>query len=370
MSSPLSLIVKPTGAACNLDCAYCYFLAKEELWGHEGQRMDDATVEQTLRSYLTAAPDGEVIVTWQGGEPTLRGLDFFRRAVDLGRQLARPGQSVRHGLQTNATLIDDEWGSFLAQERFLVGVSIDGPPQLDVHRRNAAGLPSHAAAVRGWHLLQRHGVELNVLTTVHTLNVTHPLEVYRFLRDDLGASHLQFIPIVEPVPGGVSERTVGSVEWGSFLCTIVDEWLAHDVGRVSIQHVDILQAAMLGEYLVCSHSPVCGRSLVADHRGTVYSCDHFVDRHHTLGTVADDLASLLATPAQQAFGWDKRAGLPGQCHDCPVRWVCNGGCPKDRIRMTAAGEPGLNWLCEGYLTFFTHAYPPIRARVLQHLADA
>ncbi|WP_235998036.1 anaerobic sulfatase maturase [Aestuariimicrobium ganziense] len=382
---PFSVVSKPTGAACNLDCSYCFFLSKEALWGRD-QAMDDATLERYVQNYLDAQPDGPVSFVWQGGEPTLRGVDFFRRAIALGEQLRRPRQQVSHALQTNGTLLDDAWGELLAEHQVLVGLSVDGPAHLhDHHRVNKAGRGTHEQVMRGWQVLQRHGVETNVLCTVNSANAAHPLEVYRFFRDQMQARFLQFIPIVERVAPGeqdaaeagwrdadgdwvlyrqdgdqVTSRSVPPAAWGEFLCSVFDEWVARDVGTVFVQHFDVMLAARFGQYSLCVHAPECGNALALEHNGDVYACDHYVEPGYKLGNVhTDAFADMLASPDQVEFGRSKRTALPGQCQRCPVRWVCHGGCPKDRFATTADGEPGLNHLCEGYYRFFTHATPAI-----------
>jgi len=381
---PFSLITKPTGAACNLDCQYCFFLSKEVLWGHEEQRMSADTLETFVRSYLDAQPDGEVTIGWQGGEPTMRGLAFFREAVRLSRQYARPGQQVQHAIQTNGTLLDDEWADFLAENHFLVGLSMDGPKHLhDTYRVNKAGRGTYAQVRRAWDLLQRHRVDTNILCTVNAANAPYPLEVYRHFRDDLGARFLQFIPIVERVEAGheaeaergyrdengqfvlyhqagdqVTSRTVPPQAWGEFLCTILDEWVTRDVGEVFVQHFDVTLGALFGQYSLCVHAPECGTAIAMEHNGDVYSCDHYVEPDYKLGSITEtSFADLLTLPQQRQFGRDKRTTLPRQCQECPVRWACNGGCPKDRLATTADGESGLNYLCAGYYRFFTHAWP-------------
>lgn len=392
--TPFSLMAKPTGAACNLDCEYCFFLSKEALWEGQGQRMSSQTLRAYLANYLNSQPDGDVTVSWQGGEPTLRGLDFFREAVAVARELKRPRQRVRHAIQTNATLIDDAWAEFLARERFLVGVSIDGPAELhDRYRVNKAGRGTHEQVVRGWRTLQDHGVDVNVLCTVNAVNAERPLEVYRHLRDDLGAEFVQFIPIVERVaPGeeeaaesgwrdasgtfvlyrqrgdGITSRTVDPDAYGRFLVAIFDEWLDRDVGRVFVQDVDVALGALFGRYSLCVHAPECGDALAMEHNGDVYSCDHYVEPDYRLGNVASDsFARLLGSAQQREFGTSKRTALPRQCRECPVRWACHGGCPKDRFTTTSDGEPGLNYLCAGYYRFYTHATPALRemGRLLQ-----
>mgnify|MGYP000878037013 CR=1 FL=1 len=391
---PFSLVTKPTGAACNLDCSYCFFLSKEVLWGHESQRMSAETLELFVRSYLDAQPDGEVTIGWQGGEPTMRGLAFFRKAVRLAEVYRRPRQRVQHAIQTNGTLLDDDWGEFLAANHFLVGLSMDGPAHLhDAYRVNKARRGTYHQVRRGWDVLARHGVDTNILCTVNAANAAHPLAVYRHFRDDLGATFLQFIPIVERVQAGheteaergyrdadgrhllyrqqgaeVTSRTVPPKSWGRFLSTVFDEWVARDVGEVFVQHFDVMVGAVFGQYSLCVHAPECGTALAMEHNGEVYSCDHYVEPGYRLGSIGEQgFAELLALPAQRRFGRDKRTTLPRQCRECPVRWACNGGCPKDRFATTADGEPGLNYLCAGYRQFFGHAQPAIEtmARLIQ-----
>lgn len=385
---PFSVLAKPNGAACNLDCTYCFYLSKELLYD-DGQTMSEQTLETYLRSLFDAQPDGVVEVAWQGGEPTMRGLDFFRRAVALAEQLHRPGQQVSHAIQTNGTLLDEEWAAFLAEHRFLVGLSMDGPAHLhDAYRVNRAGRGSHAQVERAWRLLADHGVDTNLLCTVHAANADHPVEVYRYFRDELGARFLQFIPIVErtprellaraeqgwrvtPGPGkrdllyrqtgdAVTSRSVRPEAWGEFMVAVFDEWLAHDVGEVFVQHVDVVLGNAFGRYSLCVHSPECGDALAVEHTGDVYSCDHYVEPEHLLGTVArDGLRALVDSERQREFGRAKRTSLPRQCQECPVRWACHGGCPKDRFATTADGEPGLNYLCAGYYRMFSHWSPAI-----------
>lgn len=391
---PFAVVAKPTGAACNLDCSYCFFLSKEVLWGAAGQQMSDEMLRTYLARHLDASPDGEVVLTWQGGEPTLRGVDFFRRAVELGRELARPGQVVRHSLQTNGTLLDDEWGEFLSSEQVLVGLSIDGPASMHDHYRvNKAGRGTHAQVMRGWQVLERYGVDTNVLCTVNAANQDHPLEVYRWFRDEMGARYLQFIPVVERVEAGkealaearwrrdgeyvlyqqsgegVTSRSVDPVAWGRFMRTVFDEWVAHDVGQVFVQHFDVMLSACFGQYSLCVHAPECGRALTVEHNGDVYSCDHYVQPDHRLGNIVDlGFPEMLTSDQQREFGRRKRTALTQQCRRCPVRWVCHGGCPKDRFALSADGEPGQNYLCKGYYDFFTHAASAIE-RMAQMVAS-
>lgn len=391
---PFSVIAKPTGAACNLDCSYCFFLSKELLYDHAGQRMSGAALRAYLANYLDAQPDGEVVVAWQGGEPTMRGLAFFREAVRLTEELRRPRQRVTHSLQTNGTLLDEQWCEFLAEHGFLVGLSVDGPAEMhDRYRVNKAGRGSHRMVIRGWRLLQRYQVDTNILCTVHAGNQGRPLDVYRYFRDELGARFLQFIPIVERVEpkdleaaergwrsaGGerllyrqsgdaVTSRSVGPAAFGAFLSEIWDEWVTRDVGTVFVQHFDVTLANFFGQHSLCVHSPECGSALAVEHNGDVYSCDHYVEPGYLLGNATRDrFDALLTSEFQREFGRAKRTRLTRQCLECPVRWACHGGCPKDRFASSAYGEPGQNYLCEGYYAFFTHIRPGIEhmARLLR-----
>ncbi|MHA7861053.1 anaerobic sulfatase maturase [Tessaracoccus sp. Y36] len=374
---PFSVVSKPTGAACNLDCTYCFFLSKDLLYDEDKRQwMSPEQLDTFIREFLGGQPDGEVTLAWQGGEPTLRGLDFYRTAVELTRRYQRPGQRVQQSIQTNGTLLDDEWCRFLAEENFLVGLSVDGPQHLhDAHRVNKAGRGTHAQVIRGWEFLRKHGVETNILCTVNSANGDHGAEVYRYFRDVLGATFLQFIPIVEragyEAPDGkrllylqqgddVTDRSVGPGQWGRFLSEVFDEWLKADVGRVFVQHFDVMLAARFGQYSLCVHSPECGTALAVEHNGDVYSCDHYVEPGYKLGNVADGgFQQYLQLPEQREFGRSKRTSLTEQCRRCPVRWACHGGCPKDRFATLADGEPGQNYLCEGYYGFFSHAAPTI-----------
>ncbi|MFC5177093.1 anaerobic sulfatase maturase [Nocardioides taihuensis] len=364
------VLAKPTGAICNLDCSYCFFLSKEELYPGSSFRMGDDLLAEYLRQLLEGHRTPEVTVAWQGGEPTMMGLPFFRRAMALVEELKAPDQLVDHALQTNATLIDDEWAAFLAEHDVLVGVSIDGPAELhDAYRVDKGGKPTHHRVVRGLERLQAHGVRWNALTTVHHANEAHGLEVYRYLRDTLGAEHVQLIPIVErPSPGGVPEgdtvtgRSVSPEGYGRFLVDVFEEWVRRDVGQVFVQMFDSTLAGVVGvPGSLCVHSATCGTAVALEHNGDVYSCDHFVDPEHLLGNIAEHhLLELVASPEQVAFGRAKRDALPAQCRGCDVRSVCHGGCPKDRFTSTADGEPGLNYLCPSYQTFFRHVRDPMR----------
>jgi uncharacterized protein len=364
------LLAKPTGAICNLNCSYCFFLAKEELYPGSGFRMSDHLLHEYLRQLLEAHRGPEVTVAWQGGEPTLMGLEFFKRSVVQVGTLAQPGQHVVHTIQTNGTLIDDDWAEFLAEQDVLVGISIDGPRDIhDAYRVDKGGKPTFDRVMRGLGRLRAHGVRWNVLTTVHRANEDRGREVYRFLRDDLGAEYLQFIPIVErPSPGGVpvgtevTDRSASPGGYGRFLVQVFDEWVRHDVGRVFVQMFDSTLASFLDvPGSLCVHSETCGTALALEHNGDLYSCDHFVEPAHLLGNITErHLLDLVASPQQQAFGNAKRDTLPTYCRQCDVRFACHGGCPKDRFTMTPDGEPGLHYLCPSYQLFFRHVDRPMR----------
>ncbi len=369
------VMAKPTGAICNLDCAYCFYLSKETLYPGDRFRMSIELMETYVRQLMESQAAPEVTVAWQGGEPTLMGLSFFRQVVKATKRHRRPGQQVTHTIQTNATLLNEDWASFLAEENFLVGVSIDGPPELhDAYRVDKHGRETSARVIAGLDLLRQHNVEYNVLCSVHAANADHPIDVYRYLRDACGASFIQLIPIVERLssnraPGAVTDRSVTSDGWGRFLSAVLDEWLVHDVGSVFVQTFDASLAAWLGVPPgLCVFSETCGDAVALEHNGDVYSCDHFVEPEHLLGNIMDThLLELVASEKQRAFGAAKRDRLPKYCRDCDVRFVCQGECPKNRFLVSPDGEPGLNYLCEGYKQFFHHADGPMRlmARLLQ-----
>jgi len=364
------VLAKPTGAICNLDCSYCFFLSKEALYPGDRFRMSDELLERYIRQLLESHTTPEVTIAWQGGEPTLMGVDFFRRAVETAERHRRPGQRIHHTIQTNGTLLTDEWCELLAEHRFLVGISIDGPRHLhDAYRVDKRGAPTFDKVMRGLELLVRHGVDWNVLATVHAANQDHPLEVYRFLRDDLGARFVQLIPIVErdndtgfQEGDTVTDRSVDPDAWGRFLIAVFDEWLRHDVGRVFVSHFDAALASWLGvPPAMCVFRETCGDAVALEHNGDLYSCDHFVEPAHLLGNIGEThLVELVASPRQRAFGEAKRDTLPAYCRRCEVRFACRGECPKNRFVRTPDGEPGLNYLCAGYKAFFGHVDGPMR----------
>lgn len=358
------VMLKPRGPLCNLDCSYCFYLKKEELFP-EGTRfrMSDEVLEEFTRQYLAAQQVPEATFAWQGGEPTLMGLDFFRRALELQKQHRRPGMKVTNSLQTNGVLLNDEWCAFLKEHDFLVGLSLDGPRELhDAYRVDKGGQPTFDRVERALRLLQSHGVEHNILCVVSRANAQHPLPVYRYFRS-AGVRFIQFIPAVERLEsGGVTEWSVTGEQWGGFLCAVFDEWVRRDVGRVFVQHFDVALAAYYGlPSAVCIHAEECGNCLALEHDGSLFACDHYVTQDHYLGDIGEThLREMVDSPFQRRFGKDKRETLPRYCRECPVLFACNGGCPKDRFIETPDGEPGLNYLCEGYRRFFTHVGPKMR----------
>ena len=368
-------MTKPRGAICNLDCKYCYFLKKEALFPGSDFRMSDAVLEEYTRQYIVAQPQPEVSFAWQGGEPTLMGLEFFRKAVEYQAKYRKPGMRILNSLQTNAVTLDEEWCRFFREHQFLLGVSLDGPREFhDAYRVDKGGQPTFERVMRGLRLLQAQGVEYNILTTVHAANADHPLTVYRFLRDEVGARYLQFIPIVERDNESgyqegniVTDRSVRADGYGDFLMAIFDEWVRHDVGRVFVQIFDVALAAWAGERAgLCVFEETCGAALAIEHNGAVYSCDHYVEPNYFVGNIVDiPLSEIVVSESQRRFGEAKRDTLPQYCRDCEVRFVCNGGCPKNRIIRTPAGEPGLNYLCAGYRAFFNHIDEPMRYMAAQ-----
>ena len=348
------VLAKPSGPICNLDCTYCFFLEKEALYPGDRFRMTDEVLEAYIRQLLEAHTAPEVTIAWQGGEPTLMGVDFFRRAVELAERHRRPGQVLQHTMQTNATLLTDEWCALLREHRFLVGVSIDGPQALhDTYRVDKRGAPTFDKVMAGLRLLQQHEVDVNVLCTVNAANQDYPLDVYRFFRDDLGLRHVQLIPIVEQDD---LSRSVDPAKWGDFLIGVFEEWVRHDVGAVYVQMFDAALASWVGAPAsMCIFGETCGNALALEHNGDLYSCDHFVDPPYLLGNILHtQMVELVASPQQRAFGDAKRDTLPRYCIECPVRFACNGECPKNRFVTTPDGEPGLNYLCAGYRAFFLH----------------
>lgn len=382
--SGFHIMTKPIGPICNLDCAYCFYLEKEKLYPKAepeaaAWKMAPAVLERYIEQYIAAQPGPEVHFAWQGGEPTLLGVEYFRRVVELEQKYAG-GKAIHNALQTNATLIDDEWAAFLAENRFLIGVSIDGPRALhDRYRVDKGQQPTFDRVLRGIARLKEHGAEFNTLTVVNRMNSQEPLEVYRFLKE-IGSGFIQFIPVVEratPAPAanglvliqpswqGQAEVTEWSVEplaYGRFLAQIFDEWVKKDVARVYVQQFDVALESWMGmEPSLCVFRKTCGSALAMEHTGDLYSCDHFVYPENKLGNVMEaSLAAMAQSEQQRAFGNAKRDTLPKMCRSCEVRFACNGECPKHRFATTPDGEAGLNYLCAGYKHFFKHIDPYMR----------
>ena len=357
------VFAKPAGALCNLACRYCYYLEKERLHPPGSPpRMPDGLLDRYIAQHIDASPGAAVTFSWHGGEPTVLGLDYFRRIVALQRKHARPGRRIANGLQTNGLLLDEDWGRFLAAEGFRIGLSLDGPADLhDPYRVTRGHEPTHTGVMRAFERLQRHRVPCDILCAVHDRNVLEPLRVYRFFRK-IGARSIGFLPVVESRPGaegGVSPHTVPADAYGAFLCSIFDEWVERDAGRIAVQAFDEATRPARGiKHSLCIFRETCGDVPVVEHTGDFYSCDHFVDAEHRLGNICDTpLGELIESPAQRAFGQAKLDALPQYCRQCEVRTLCNGGCPKDRFIPTPDGEQGLNYLCPGFKRFFTHVLP-------------
>jgi len=365
-----NVMVKPHGAICNLNCQYCYYRCKEQLYPDSDFRMDDDVLEAFTRQYIGAQQVPEVTFAWQGGEPLLAGLDFFERALQLQQKYSRTGMIIRNAVQTNGVLLDDKWCRFFKKHDFLVGISIDGPHEMhDAYRVDKRGRPTLDRVMTGVEFLKKHSVDFNTLTCVHAANADYPLEVYRFLRDKVKARFMQFIPIVlRDNETGFQEgntltpHSVTGKQYGSFLKAIFDEWVRRDVGTVFVQIFDVALAAWVGESPgLCAFDETCGTAMVLEHNGDLYSCDHFVEPRYYLGNIISrDLTELVTSDQQVSFTYAKRDSLPGYCRECSVKFICHGGCPKNRILSTPDGEPGLNYLCEGYRDFFTHISPSMQ----------
>ncbi len=358
------VMTKPIGPICNLDCEYCFYLDKEKLYPNTRSfRMTDEVLENYVRQYIEAQKVDEVTFAWQGGEPTLMGVEFFRRAVEFQKKYRRTGMRIQNSFQTNGTLLNDEWATFLKRNNFLIGLSIDGPPKLhDRLRYDKHGRPSSKDVLRGLKLLQKHGVDYNVLCVLNRYNADYPLELYRYFKS-LGVEFLQFIPAVEHLEGrNVSECSVEAKQYGKFLCAIFDQWVMNDIGKIFVQIFDIALEAWLGyKPSLCIFSETCGDAMAIEHNGDLYSCDHFVFPEYHLGNIAEkSMEEMVDSQFQRKFGTDKRDNLPAYCQECEVRFVCNGGCPKNRFIQAPTGEDGLNYLCAGYKMFFNHVDEPMR----------
>jgi len=371
-------MVKPVGSACNLDCDYCYYLDKESLYGGREPRMSDGMLERYIRSYIEGNDVDTVSFVWHGGEPALAGLDFYRRAVELQRRYAG-GRRIENSFQTNATLLDERWCEFFRENGFLVGVSIDGPESIhDGLRRDKGRRPTFDRVVRAIEMMRREGVEFNTMSTVNALSEGRGREVYRFLKS-IGSRYMQFMPVVEHVAGGddgrrphivppgaeggrLAEWSVSAAGFGDFMCDIFDEWVLSDVGAFFVQLFDTALAQWCGVRPgLCAFCDSCGDSLVVEHNGDIYSCDHFVYPEHRLGNLAGmTLAEAFVSRRQTDFGAAKHNALPQTCRKCRWYFACRGECPKHRFARSADGEEGLNALCEGYSRFFAHVDPYMR----------
>lgn len=379
---PFNIMTKPIGPRCNIDCSYCYYLEKEKLYPAEKKfRMADDVLESYVRQMIDTSLEAgmqEVSFAWQGGEPTMLGVDYFRKIVALQKRFAPQGVRVTNAFQTNGMLLDDDWGAFLHDNGFLVGISIDGPKKVhDRYRVDRAGRPTFDKVMRGLEVLQRHNVEHNALTTVHRANGGKGKEVYRFLKG-LGFEFMQFIPIAERNGSGglagapqvdmdpgnsVTDWSVSPRAYGKFLCDVFDTWFRNDIGKVFVQHFDVMLGKWVGDQdSLCVFAATCGNGLALEHDGSLYSCDHYVYPQYRLGNIAETpMRDLLWTERQVEFGQMKKDSLTAQCRGCTYRFACNGGCPKHRFARARDGEDGHNYFCEGYTMFFRHADERLRA---------
>ena len=363
-AKPLYVMLKPAGAHCNLACKYCYYLEKNKLYPTAQRHlMSDEMLEQFTREYIEAQTMNQVLFTWHGGEPLLRSIDFYRKALSLQQKYAG-GRRIDNVIQTNGTLLTDEWCEFFAQNHWLVGISIDGPqPDHDHYRLTAAGKPSWKKVMQGIKLLKKHGVEWNAMAVVNAYNANHPLQF------------LQFTPIVERLTRhedgrtlasladkdeiSLSEASVAPEQWGYFLCAIFDEWVRKDVGKIFVEIFDCTLANWMGiSPGICAYSKECGHAGVMEHNGDVYSCDHFVFPEYKLGNIRDhSLIDMLYGEQQQEFSRLKHSSLPRQCKECDMEFACHGECPKNRFMKDKYGDSGLNYLCPGYYHYYQHVAP-------------
>ena len=374
-AKPLYVMLKPAGAHCNLACKYCYYLEKNNLYQNSHRHlMTDEMLEQFTREYIEAQTMPQVLFTWHGGEPLMRSIDFYKKALELQKKYAH-GKQIDNVIQTNGTLLTDEWCEFFAKNHWLVGISIDGPQEYHDHYRvTPAGKPSWEKVMQGISLLKKHRVEWNAMAVVNAYNAEHPLEFYHFFRDN-GCQYLQFTPIVERLTEHEDGRTLASLaddreipladasvtpaQWGNFLCTIFDDWVRHDVGKMFVEIFDCTLANWMGVLPgICAYSKECGHAGVMEHNGDVYSCDHFVFPEYKLGNIREQsLIDMLYGEKQQAFSRLKHTSLPRQCKECDMEFACHGECPKNRFEKDKYGEPGLNYLCQGYYQYYTHVAP-------------
>ena len=374
-AKPLYVMLKPAGAHCNLACKYCYYLEKNNLYQNSHRHlMSDEMLEQFTREYIEAQTMPQVLFTWHGGEPLMRSIDFYKKALALQKKYAH-GKQIDNVIQTNGTLLTDEWCEFFAKNHWLVGISIDGPQEYHDHYRvTPAGKPSWEKVMQGIQLLKKHRVEWNAMAVVNAYNAEHPLEFYHFFRDN-GCQYLQFTPIVERLTEHEDGRTLASLaddreipladasvtpqQWGNFLCTIFDDWVRHDVGKTFVEIFDCTLANWMGVLPgICAYSKECGHAGVMEHNGDVYSCDHFVFPEYKLGNIREQsLIDMLYGEKQQAFSRLKHTSLPRQCKECDMEFACHGECPKNRFEKDKYEEPGLNYLCQGYYQYYSHVAP-------------
>lgn len=374
-AKPLYVMLKPAGAHCNLACKYCYYLEKNNLYQNSHRHlMSDEMLEQFTREYIEAQTMPQVLFTWHGGEPLMRSIDFYKKALELQKKYAN-GKQIDNVIQTNGTLLTNEWCEFFAKNHWLVGISIDGPQEYHDHYRvTPDGKPSWEKVMQGISLLKKHRVEWNAMAVVNAYNAEHPLEFYHFFRDN-GCQYLQFTPIVERLTEHEDGRTLASLaddreipladasvtpqQWGNFLCTIFDDWVRHDVGKTFVEIFDCTLANWMGVLPgICAYSKECGHAGVMEHNGDVYSCDHFVFPEYKLGNIREQsLIDMLYGEKQQAFSRLKHTSLPRQCKECDMEFACHGECPKNRFEKDKYGEPGLNYLCQGYYQYYTHVTP-------------
>lgn len=368
------IFVKPIGGLCNLACHYCYYLSKTDLYPlTRSLRMTEHILEEYIVQHINAFPGETIPFSWHGGEPTLLGLEYFRKITALQRKHRPSGMTILNGIQTNGTLLDEEWGRFLAEENFSVGISLDGPQELhDSFRVKKDGGASFTAVMRGYELLSRYQIPCDILCVVNSVNSLHPTRVYRFFKQ-IKASYINFLPLAVPETtqnSGAHESAVKPEIWGDFLCTVFDEWLEQDIGRIKIQiFEEAARRAFQLESSLCIFRETCGDVPVIEHNGDFYSCDHFVNEAHRLGNLMDTpLVAMLESSAQRHFGQAKKNALPHYCRSCEVRDMCHGECPKNRSLCTPDGEPGLNYLCAGYKNFFLHCRPWVEevSREWQH----
>ncbi len=379
-------MIKPQGSICNLDCTYCYYLHKQDLLGSTSKfRITDEILETHIRQYVEGQDRDEVVFSWQGGEPTMLGLAFFEKVVELEQKYKKPGQRIENDLQTNGTLLTEEWGAFLKKHNFLVGLSIDGPEELhDLYRVSKEGKPTFAKVFAASQLLHRHGVPFNSLSVINRVNAKKPLDVYRFLKNEVRPRQMQFIPCVEPIvfentapqkwisesipiqdssaahPGTpdsvVTDWSINPDDWGTFLCKIWDEWYRRDIGKVFINHFETAVAQWMGkDSQLCIYHEFCGKGVALEHDGSLYSCDHYVYPEYKLGNIRETSSSrMVFSDQQRTFGLNKFNSLPRQCRECSFLFACNGECPKNRLIRTKDGEPGLNYLCSGLKKYWHH----------------